>query len=157
MEDLTPDLFQSDVVRSRAMRRRLERNEREVLLKMLSEPFLGAPELRAQVEHVFGVGGTSPTWLGFEVDPVVERSPCTQSRVPGNAWVFDDKGETIGMVLVWVDDGWLSALEYGWVTDEAPTTFPAAHAVRFLEPTRVVQDARPNSTWLDRLFSPRNR
>ena len=82
------------------MRRRLEGDEREVLLKMLSEPFLGAPELRAQVEHVFVVGGTPPTWLDFEVDPVVERSLCTQSPVPGNAWVFDDKGEPIGTVLV---------------------------------------------------------
>ena len=35
-----------------------------------------------------------------------------------------------GAVMVWADDGWLSNLEVWWWSDEAPTEFPPADALR---------------------------
>ena len=66
------------------------------------------------------------TCLALEVDrSAVPASPFVSGHVPGCAWVRDMGGEPVGTLLVWVDRGYLSALEYGWVTDEAPTELMA--------------------------------
>jgi hypothetical protein len=38
--------------------------------------------------------------------------------------VRDDAGEYVGEVIVWATDGYLSAIEYAWVTDDPPTSLP---------------------------------
>jgi hypothetical protein len=48
-------------------------------------------------------------------------------RVPVEAAV-DGAGHAGGLML-WVDDGRLSALEYWWVTEKAPDGFPPASAI----------------------------
>ena len=42
---------------------------------------------------------------------------------PARAFV-PDRASYRGEILLWVKDGHLSALEYAWVTDEAPTRWP---------------------------------
>ena len=44
--------------------------------------------------------------------------------------MIDDLGKTLGTLLVWVHEGYVSALEYGWVTDQPPITLPAATQVQ---------------------------
>jgi hypothetical protein len=109
--------------------RPLEPDERDVLLKVLDQGFPDAQKLRAQVPSVTVVGGTPPTWLDLQVDPDAEPAECRDGPVPGSAWVYDAGGAPIGTILVWIKNGCLSALEYAWVTDAAPTSFPRAEAV----------------------------
>ncbi|MEU8634213.1 hypothetical protein AB0C38_18705 [Amycolatopsis sp. NPDC048633] len=44
--------------------------------------------------------------------------------IPSGAEVRDRAGQYLGEVLVWVGGGHLSAIEYAWVTDEAPDRLP---------------------------------
>ncbi len=44
--------------------------------------------------------------------------------IPATGAVKDSSGELVGELLLWVSDGSLSALEYSWYTDEAPTALP---------------------------------
>jgi hypothetical protein len=49
--------------------------------------------------------------------------------VPGRAFVSSEAGEPLGEILIWVENGYLSALEYAWVTDEAPDGLPSLELV----------------------------
>ncbi|WP_413101168.1 hypothetical protein [Streptomyces sp. Inha503] len=49
--------------------------------------------------------------------------------IPATGVVKDSSGELVGELLLWVSDGRLSALEYSWYTDEAPTALPDPHDV----------------------------
>lgn len=57
---------------------------------------------------------------------VGEASPAAPGRVgsPIHGTVIDDSGAPIGFLLLWVDAGRLSALEYAWLTDEPPRDLP---------------------------------
>jgi hypothetical protein len=95
------------------------------------QAFDGREELLAQVPFVRVVDGPI-TDLALEVDPAtVPPSSFLSGPVPGCAWVRDANGETIGTLLVWVDRGYLSALEYGWVTDQPPTELPTAEQIHY--------------------------
>jgi hypothetical protein len=48
----------------------------------------------------------------------------------GRYLVVDDSGAPTGEVLVWIEDGRLSAAEYAWYTDEAPDAWPDPARVR---------------------------
>ncbi|WP_405178673.1 hypothetical protein OG225_32310 [Nocardia sp. NBC_01377] len=36
----------------------------------------------------------------------------------------DHNGSPIGEVILWVENGWLSGIEYAWYTDERPLALP---------------------------------
>jgi hypothetical protein len=111
--------------------RPLAANERDILLKVLdARSFEGSEELRAQVLAAIVVGGR-PTFLKFDVDPGAPPARCADGPIPVRAFVDDGGGEPVGELLVWVAGGRLSALEFGWVTDEEPTSFPTPDAVQF--------------------------
>ncbi len=44
--------------------------------------------------------------------------------------MYTEQGELVGFLIVWVEDGYLSAFEYPWVTDEPPGTWPDPTQVR---------------------------
>ncbi len=89
------------------------------------QEFPGKPELLAQVTHASVIGGPI-TFRHLDVDrSVAPSSPIIGSKVPGQAWVVDETGTTLGTLIVWVEDGYLSGLEYGWVTDDPPDNLPA--------------------------------
>jgi hypothetical protein len=104
--------------------RDLHPRERDALDGLLAAEFAGARELRAQTESVLAASGT------LIVDLVVDESlprAVVSGRVPVEAAV-DGAGHAGGLML-WVDDGRLSALEYWWVTQERPDGFPPASAI----------------------------
>ena len=106
------------------MPRPLTDEERALLLLLLSVDFPGVVALREQARTVEAEGG------GMVVDLVVdEGAPLADvvSRTPVQADV-DGAGYCGGLIL-FVDGGRLSALEYWWVTDEAPATMPPLKAV----------------------------
>jgi len=69
--------------------------------------------------------------LRLAVEPDVPRSPFQGSRVPGTAWVTNKRGDVIGTLVLWVNDGALSTLEYGWTTDAPATVLPDVRQLSF--------------------------
>lgn len=103
----------------------------ELLAKIIGDQdFDGRGELLAQVPHVVVVGGPI-TFARLDVDrSAAPRSRLPGQLVPGDSWAYDEGGIPLGTLLVWVDDGYLSALEYGWVTDDRPLALPLPEQVR---------------------------
>ncbi|HEY1487704.1 MAG TPA: hypothetical protein VGF84_16470 [Micromonosporaceae bacterium] len=62
----------------------------------------------------------------LRVDPGLARAEVI-NRVPVQA-VVDGHGHDGGLLL-YVDDGRLSAIEYWWVTEEMPGEFPPAETI----------------------------
>jgi hypothetical protein len=95
-----------------------------------SADFEGKAEFTAQVAHL-SVGEGPITFLPLVVDRLaVPPSTFVGTRVPGEAWVMDADGAPLGILVVWVEAGYMTALEYGWVTSDPPTALPSPHAVR---------------------------
>ena len=104
---------------------------RELVAKVIGEAtFDGHDELRNQVPHLKVVGGPI-TFLELAVDrSAVKAAPIDSRRVPGQAWVSDAYGESLGTLIVWIDDGYISALEYAWLTDDSPYELPSVSQVQ---------------------------
>jgi hypothetical protein len=86
--------------------------------------------LLAQVPYLEVASGPV-TFLNLTVDRArLAPSRLPDGPVPGQSWVIDDLGETLGTLLVWAVDGYASALEYGLVTDQPPVTLPAGTQVQ---------------------------
>jgi hypothetical protein len=54
----------------------------------------------------------------------VQALEVADGELPAGSEVRDPAGAHVGEVIVWVKDGYLSALEYAWVTDEPPRRLP---------------------------------
>lgn len=99
--------------------------ERDILDLLLSVEFPGAVELRQQAKMV--AAESEGLFIDLVVSaesppaPVLERTPV-EAAVDGDGYV--------GGLLLFVDDGRLSALEYWWVTDERPEGMPPITAIR---------------------------
>ncbi len=104
---------------------------RRLLAKVIGDQeFDGKQALLAQVPHVELAGG-AVTQLYLDVNrSVAVPSTMTGSRVPGRAWAHDERDAPLGTLVVWVDGGYLSALEFGWVTDRTPDHLPASSQIR---------------------------
>lgn len=100
----------------------LSEAERQVLCVMLARELPGAPELRAQVGSA--VASRRCDCGCPSVDLVVEGDvpvAAVTSRTPVNAEVDGVMG---GGLIVFVDEGWLSGLEFYSVEDSTPQEFP---------------------------------
>jgi hypothetical protein len=96
-------------------------NERAALDALLDCEFEGAAALRAQAISVLADGS------GLIIDLVVDHSlpPAdVTTRVPVGAPVIGDDGAWSNGLILFVQEGRLSALEYWWTTDEMPDSFP---------------------------------
>jgi hypothetical protein len=82
-----------------------------------------ADGLRKQLETARVVGGL-PTFLSLEVDRNARRAAWTDGPQPGRAVVTKPGGEPVGEILVWTSDGYLTALEYAWYSDDPPVEWP---------------------------------
>lgn len=91
---------------------------------LLAAEFAGAAELRVQAATVMAASGT--LFVDLVVDESLPRA-AVSGRVPVEAAV--DGAGHVGGLMLWVDDGRLSALEYWWVTEGAPEGFPPASAI----------------------------
>ena len=88
--------------------------------------FDGAAELRAQVPHTTVAGGPV-TFLQLAVEVGTAQAPFRGTVIPGR-FVVGDSGE----LLVWVSNGYLSALEFAWVKDDPPTRLPDPELISVL-------------------------
>ena len=108
--------------------RPLSEVERQVLDVMLAQDFPGAIELRAQM-NTARVTRTCDCGCPT-VDLVVGGDvvlAAVSSRTPVNAEV---DGVVGGGLIVFVDEGRLSGLEYYSAEDETPRSFPALDQIR---------------------------
>lgn len=108
--------------------RPLSEVERQVLNVMLTQDFPGAVELRAQVNaaRVVRICDCGCPTVDLVVDGDVPIATVT-SRTPVNAEVAGVVG---GGLMVFVDDGRLSGLEYYSAEDEPPRQFPDLDQIR---------------------------
>lgn len=115
--------------------RALTSSEREALLRILeAASFKGAAELRTQAGEAIVVGGP-PTLLRLSVQGSSPVATLPDGPIPVEAHVHASDGIFEGEILVWVKNGYLSALEFAWVRNEDPTGIPAADRIR-IRPTR---------------------
>jgi len=113
--------------------RDLTSRERGLLSLLLDRAsFDGARELAAQVAKTRVAGGF-PTLLDLDVPKTAPASLYKPRRIPLRALVHSPGGELLGEILVWVRDGYLSALEYAWYTDDAPSEMPPLDHLRVEE------------------------
>ncbi|MFI2761476.1 hypothetical protein ACH5A3_21785 [Streptomyces echinatus] len=100
--------------------------ERHVVAKLLASEFPGAKELRSQLAaaRVIGHWGAESPSVDLEVPADVPEARIADGIIPATGTVTDGSGELVGELLVWVSDGKLSALEFSWYGDAAPTELP---------------------------------
>ncbi|MGW2276473.1 hypothetical protein [Streptomyces sp. NPDC001770] len=107
--------------------RPLNADERAVLEHVLSAEFVGASQLRSQLDgtEVVAVWGPDSVSVDLQVREPCEHAGLRQALVPVDAHVRDRSGAFVGEILVWTDQGdTLAGLEFAWVTDEMPTALP---------------------------------
>jgi hypothetical protein len=86
--------------------------------------FPGRERLLEQVEGVEYVAGPA-TMVELRVDRAYPAATEVPNPAPSNPAVVGVGGEPIGTLVLWLDDGgYMDCLEFGWVTDEMPTTLP---------------------------------
>jgi hypothetical protein len=115
--------------------RALTKAETDVIVWLLRHDFPGAPELRAQVPLTRALGAWNEGSVSLNLAVAAEALPAVvpDGPVPGRAWAYNAKGLATGTVLLWVADGVLEAIEYGWVTDKPPKALPKVTALRDLD------------------------
>jgi hypothetical protein len=113
-------LWRHDVVVCRPLSSR----ERTALDVLLRAEFDGSQELRLQAGSVLAEGD------GLIIDLVVDAhlpEARVRNRAPVEATVHD--GDDVGGLILFVERGRLSALEYWWTSDQKPREFPRASAI----------------------------
>ena len=79
---------------------------------------------------VASIAAGPPTMLELAVPLSCEPAHIPDGPLPVRAVALDGQGQTIGEVLVWVSNGYLSTIEYAWYTEEAPTELPPTSQLR---------------------------
>ena len=90
--------------------------------------FPGGDELLRQASSVRVVGGPI-TMLDLRPGDASAASVFADGPIPLRALVSDGSGDLIGEILIWVEHGYLSGLEFAWWTDDAPHELPIADHV----------------------------
>jgi hypothetical protein len=101
---------------------------------MLSPDFDGADLLRAQIPHcrVVAVWVDGQPSVDLAVPATVAPAAVPDGEIASGSEVRDRAGRYLGEVLVWVGGGRLSAIEYAWVTDEAPDRLPGVSTMKLV-------------------------
>ena len=99
------------------------------LLSEIFTHFVAGEEGKVLLEQVHAIREVSGkiTFLDIDIDPnSIGRVSYKDGSIPLDITVFEsaDHKESIGMILIWIEAGILSAFEYAWVTDDEPTTLP---------------------------------
>jgi len=104
------------------------------------EDFPGVDELRAQIRHVRATWGRTT-----ELTVVVAGAapaPVEDGILPVAALVVGPDEKDEGFINVWVENGYLSMLEYSWVTDRMPTEYPSPDRLRLFDALRAAATGR---------------
>jgi hypothetical protein len=107
--------------------RRLTDHERALISRILSVEFAGVMPLRTQLVNASVARSWQPAGsLSFDIQipPDSEASPLPGRLAPVDARVTGPDGTYIGELLLWVENGRLSAFEYSWITDAPPEQLP---------------------------------
>lgn len=91
--------------------------------------FPGCDELARQTSTVSVLGGPV-TMLDLRVSQSTPASLFADGPIPVSIEVSDESGAPAGELLVWVDTGRLSALEFAWWTDDPPRRLPSPSRVK---------------------------
>jgi len=103
---------------------------RELLRHVLGNAdFPGSDELFQQASSVDVVGGPV-TMLDLRVTAPKSASAFTEGPIPLSVMVLDSVDVALGELLIWVNDGYLSSLEFAWWSDNPPEQLPALNRVR---------------------------
>lgn len=103
---------------------------RELLRQVLGKAdFPGSDELFQQASSVNVVGG-QVTMLDLRVTAPRPASAFTDGPVPLSLMVMDSADAALGELLIWVNDGYLSSLEFAWWSDDPPEQLPELDRVR---------------------------
>ena len=113
--------------------RPLNADERLILQALLAPDFPGSSELRAQIQGAVVVGRCDcgcPT-VDIEVSGSALRSSvAVRGRLaPCEGRVVPEADEPPGDIILFVDDGYLSCLEYVSYNDPSPTQWPPLERV----------------------------
>ncbi|MEV6324938.1 hypothetical protein AB0M45_27710 [Nocardia sp. NPDC051787] len=108
--------------------------ETSVVTKLLSSGLPGASEYLAQVPYsqvvvIWGIGSPS---VDLAVRPGAVRASGSPDGIFASGAVTDCNGSPIGEVILWVENGWLSGIEYAWYTDEHPHALPEPGQIELL-------------------------
>ena len=104
------------------MRRKLSREERDILDFLLTADFPGAGELRLQAPFASAVGRCPCGCATISLD--VDRTQAPRAAVVDHAPVHASASSGPEGLLLFVDDGYLSGLEIYTTDHEAPSVFP---------------------------------
>jgi hypothetical protein len=110
----------------------LTQQTRNILVWVLGQAdFPGVEELRTQAAKI-GVCGGPVTMLALQVPGESAPSEFTAGPIPFSVSVTDAAEQVIGELLLWIEDGYLSALEYAWLSDEPPDRLPDPGQLRVI-------------------------
>jgi hypothetical protein len=111
--------------------RALSLSEHAALLWVLRAlPDGGKAELLYAQSMAAAVQGGPLTMRELAIPSSCAAAPIPDGPLNVRAVAYDDDGTLLGELLVWVTDGYLSAIEYAWYTDSAPTELPAPRQLR---------------------------
>jgi hypothetical protein len=114
--------------------RSLSEPEQRILSFLLATQVPGEAELRAQVPHVQVVGKCDcgcPT-IDLEVPDSVRQAPVEGGRFPVEALVAPKVDEPNGEIILFLDAGRLSSLEYVSYLDNPPAEWPSFERLSLL-------------------------
>ncbi|WP_228001764.1 hypothetical protein [Nocardia australiensis] len=108
--------------------------ESDVVTTLLPTGRAGADEFRTQVPYsqvvaTWGVGSPS---VDLVVRPGATQAAGSADGIFANGAVTDRNGSPVGEVILWVENGWLSGIEYAWYTDERPRALPEPAQIEVL-------------------------
>jgi hypothetical protein len=96
---------------------------------LLAREFDGQRDVLVQLGALRVVGGPV-TFVELSVDSAAPVSALPDGPLPIPVWVVDEHDHAVGTMVVWLAGGYLSALEYGWMTNEPPAALPRVERVR---------------------------
>ncbi|MBF6088101.1 hypothetical protein IU438_11330 [Nocardia cyriacigeorgica] len=99
---------------------------------MLSTRAPGSSEYLAQVPYArvvatWGVGSPS---VDVAVEPGAAPASVSMEGILASGAVSDRNGTPIGEVILWVEGGRLSGIEYAWYTEKRPHSLPDPSLIR---------------------------
>lgn len=108
----------------REINEQVTRQVRELLDCILGQlDFPGSDEMRQQARSVYVVGGPI-TMLDLCVKDPSPASEFREGPAPMSVTVTHTSGEAVGELLLWLKNGYISALEFAWWTNDPPARLP---------------------------------
>lgn len=113
--------------------RPLHQTEMAVIERILESGLPGSEILSLQLPHTKVTAPWAPDSPSIDLSTDGECAPAEipDGVFPARSIVIDDGGHPIGSLLIWVESGMLSALEYAWYSDEPPTSLPDPAMIKF--------------------------